>query len=316
MVNGFSEFMLVFGLTAQQKDLYEKAVIPIANEVLEGFNCTIFAYGQTGMRKTYTMEGECKWAKSGLDGEMSSEAGVIPRSVKQIFDMLEGQNAEYSVKVTFLELYNEEITDLLAPKEIRKTGLEEKQKKKSCHYLRGSEGEELIKCGKLNLVDLAGSENISGSSAREVRAREAGEINKSFNYFGTEDSKLTRLLRDSLGGRTKTCIIATVSLVVHCLEETLSTLDYAHRAKNIKNKPEVDQKMMKTTLLKDIYGEIERLKAEVYASRDKSGVYLTKNRYYQEEMERKLTAGKVVEKVVNDGEGSDGGRSRLRWGRM
>lgn len=53
------------------------------------------------------------------------------------------------------------------------------------------------------------------------------------------DSKLTRLLRDSLGGRTKTCIIATVSPAVHCLEETLSTLDYAHRAKNIKNKPEV-----------------------------------------------------------------------------
>ncbi len=53
------------------------------------------------------------------------------------------------------------------------------------------------------------------------------------------DSKLTRLLRDSLGGRTKTCIIATVSPAVHCLEETLSTLDYAHRAKNIRNKPEV-----------------------------------------------------------------------------
>jgi hypothetical protein len=58
--------------------------------------------------------------------------------------------------------------------------------------------------------------------------------------FFHRDSKLTRLLRDSLGGRTKTCIIATVSPSVHCLEETLSTLDYAHRAKNIKNKPEVD----------------------------------------------------------------------------
>jgi hypothetical protein len=53
------------------------------------------------------------------------------------------------------------------------------------------------------------------------------------------DSKLTRLLRDSLGGKTKTCIIATISPSVYCLEETLSTLDYAHRAKNIKNKPEV-----------------------------------------------------------------------------
>lgn len=67
-------------------------------------------------------------------------------------------------------------------------------------------------------------------------------VSKPFLMMGTmkfRDSKLTRLLRDSLGGRTKTCIIATVSPAVHCLEETLSTLDYAHRAKNIKNKPEV-----------------------------------------------------------------------------
>ncbi|GJS57116.1 kinesin-like protein KIN-5C [Tanacetum coccineum] len=78
-----------------------------------------------------------------------------------------------------------------------------------------------------------------------------------------------------------------VSFIFHCLKETLSTLDYAHRAKNIKNKPEVNQKMMKTTLIKDLYGEIKRLKAEVYASREKSGVYLPKERYYQEEMERK-----------------------------
>ncbi|KAI7732548.1 hypothetical protein M8C21_024154 [Ambrosia artemisiifolia] len=359
-------FDKVFGPTAQQKDLYEQAVIPIVNEVLEGFNCTIFAYGQTGTGKTYTMEGECKRAKSGPNGELPLEAGVIPRSVKQIFDTLEGQNAEYSVKVTFLELYNEEITDLLAPEEISKIGIEDKQKKllplmedgKGGVLVRGleeeivtsaseiftllergsakrrtaetllnkqssrshslfsitihikestPEGEELIKCGKLNLVDLAGSENISRSGAREGRAREAGEINKSLLTLGRvinalvehlghipyRDSKLTRLLRDSLGGRTKTCIIATVSPAVHCLEETLSTLDYAHRAKNIKNKPEVNQKMMKTTLIKDLYGEIERLKAEVYASREKSGVYLPKERYYQEEMERKSMADQI-----------------------
>ncbi|KAI3678462.1 hypothetical protein L6452_37756 [Arctium lappa] len=358
-------FDKVFGPTAHQKDLYEQAVIPIVNEVLEGFNCTIFAYGQTGTGKTYTMEGECKRSKSGPNGELPSGAGVIPRAVKQIFDTLEHQNAEYSVKVTFLELYNEEITDLLAPEEISRV-VEDKQKKllplmedgKGGVLVRGleeeivtsaseifsllergsakrrtaetllnkqssrshslfsitihikeanPEGEELIKCGKLNLVDLAGSENISRSGAREGRAREAGEINKSLLTLGRvinalvehlghipyRDSKLTRLLRDSLGGRTKTCIIATVSPAVHCLEETLSTLDYAHRAKNIKNKPEVNQKMMKTTLIKDLYGEIERLKAEVYASREKNGVYIPKERYYQEESERKSMADQI-----------------------
>ncbi|MED6219987.1 Kinesin-like protein KIN-5C [Stylosanthes scabra] len=359
-------FDKVFGPSARQKDLYDQAIIPIVNEVLEGFNCTIFAYGQTGTGKTYTMEGECKRSKSGPNGELPAEAGVIPRAVKQIFDTLESQNAEYSVKVTFLELYNEEITDLLAPEELSKVSLEEKQKKQlplmedgkggvlvrgleeeivtSANEIftlleRGSakrrtaetllnkqssrshslfsitihikeatpEGEELIKCGKLNLVDLAGSENISRSGAREGRAREAGEINKSLLTLGRvinalvehlghvpyRDSKLTRLLRDSLGGRTKTCIIATVSPAVHCLEETLSTLDYAHRAKHIKNKPEVNQKMMKSTLIKDLYGEIERLKAEVYATREKNGVYIPKDRYYQEESEKKAMADQI-----------------------
>ncbi|XP_061955780.1 kinesin-like protein KIN-5C [Populus nigra] len=364
-------FDKVFGPSAQQRDLYEQAVVPIVHEVLEGFNCTIFAYGQTGTGKTYTMEGECKRSKSGPNGELPPEAGVIPRAVKQIFDTLESQNAEYSVKVTFLELYNEEITDLLAPEEISRVALEEKQKKqlplmedgKGGVLVRGleeeivtsaseiftllergsakrrtaetflnkqssrshslfsitihikeatPEGEELIKCGKLNLVDLAGSENISRSGAREGRAREAGEINKSLLTLGRvinalvehlghipyRDSKLTRLLRDSLGGRTKTCIIATVSPAVHCLEETLSTLDYAHRAKNIKNKPEVNQKMMKSTLIKDLYGEIERLKAEVYAAREKNGVYIPKERYYQEESERKAMADQIEQMGV------------------
>ncbi|CAL0310527.1 unnamed protein product [Lupinus luteus] len=364
-------FDKVFGPSAQQKDLYDQAVTPIVNEVLEGFNCTIFAYGQTGTGKTYTMEGECKRSKSGPNKELPQEAGVIPRAVKQIFDMLERQNDEYSVKVTYLELYNEEITDLLAPEELSKVSLEEKQKKqlplmedgKGGVLVRGleeeivssaseiftllergsskrrtaetllnkqssrshsvfsitihikeanPEGEELIKCGKLNLVDLAGSENISRSGARENRAREAGEINKSLLTLGRvisalvehlghvpyRDSKLTRLLRDSLGGRTKTCIIATVSPAVHCLEETLSTLDYAHRAKNIRNKPEVNQKMMKSTLIKDLYGEIERLKAEVYATREKNGVYIPKDRYYQEETERKAMADQIEQMGV------------------
>ncbi|ONM04046.1 kinesin-related protein4 [Zea mays] len=359
-------FDKVFGPTAKQKDLYDQAIIPIVNEVLEGFNCTIFAYGQTGTGKTYTMEGECRRAKSGPKGQLPADAGVIPRAVKQIFDTLERQNTEYSVKVTFLELYNEEITDLLAPEEISKATFEDRQKKtlplmedgKGGVLVRGleeeivtnaseifsllergsakrrtaetllnkqssrshslfsitihikeatPEGEELIKCGKLNLVDLAGSENISRSGAKEGRAREAGEINKSLLTLGRvitalvehlghvpyRDSKLTRLLRDSLGGRTKTCIIATVSPSVHCLEETLSTLDYAHRAKSIKNRPEVNQKMMKSTLIKDLYGEIDRLKAEVYAAREKVGVYIPKDRYQQEENERKAMADQI-----------------------
>ncbi|RDX72318.1 Kinesin-like protein KIN-5D, partial [Mucuna pruriens] len=365
-------FDKVFGPNSRQKELYEQAVSPIVNEVLEGYNCTIFAYGQTGTGKTYTMEGGARKK----NGEFPSDAGVIPRAVKQIFDILEAQNAEYSMKVTFLELYNEEITDLLAPEETLKF-LDDKSKKpialmedgKGGVFVRGleeeivctaneiykilekgsakrrtaetllnkqssrshsifsitihikectPEGEELIKCGKLNLVDLAGSENISRSGAREGRAREAGEINKSLLTLGRvinalvehsghvpyRDSKLTRLLRDSLGGKTKTCIIATISPSIHCLEETLSTLDYAHRAKNIKNKPEINQKMVKSALIKDLYSEIDRLKQEVYAAREKNGIYIPRDRYLHEEAEKKAMVEKI-ERMELEAESKD-----------
>ncbi|KDP44156.1 hypothetical protein JCGZ_05623 [Jatropha curcas] len=365
-------FDKVFGPTSQQKDLFDLAVSPIVYEVLEGYNCTIFAYGQTGTGKTYTMEGGGRKK----NGEFPSDAGVIPRAVKQIFDILEAQNAEYSMKVTFLELYNEEITDLLALEETSKF-IDDKSKKpialmedgKGGVFVRGleeeivctaneiykilekgsakrrtaetllnkqssrshsifsitihikectPEGEEMIKCGKLNLVDLAGSENISRSGAREGRAREAGEINKSLLTLGRvinalvehsghvpyRDSKLTRLLRDSLGGKTKTCIIATISPSIHCLEETLSTLDYAHRAKNIKNKPEINQKMMKSAMIKDLYSEIDRLKQEVYAAREKNGIYIPRDRYLQEEAEKKAMAEKM-ERMELESESKD-----------
>ncbi|KAL4189465.1 hypothetical protein AMTRI_Chr08g207260 [Amborella trichopoda] len=366
-------FDKVFGPNSQQKDLYDQAVSPIVNEVLEGYNCTIFAYGQTGTGKTYTMEGGGKKAKN---GEFPSDAGVIPRAVREIFDILEAQNAEYNMKVTFLELYNEEITDLLAPDDYSKfiddkskkpialmedgkggvfvRGLEEEivctaneiykilekgsSKRRTAETLLNKqssrshsifsitihikectpEGEELIKCGKLNLVDLAGSENISRSGAREGRAREAGEINKSLLTLGRvinalvehsghipyRDSKLTRLLRDSLGGKTKTCIIATISPSIHCLEETLSTLDYAHRAKNIKNKPEINQKMMKSALIKDLYGEIDRLKQEVYAAREKNGIYIPRDRFLHEEAEKKAMVEKI-ERMELESEAKD-----------
>ncbi|CAL0334066.1 unnamed protein product [Lupinus luteus] len=354
-------FDKVFGPNSQQNEVYEQAVSPIVYEVLEGYNCTIFAYGQTGTGKTYTMEGGARQK----NGEFPSDAGVIPRAVKHIFDILEAQNAEYSMKVTFLELYNEEITDLLTPEETSKA-VDEKSKKpialmedgKGGVFVRGleeeivctaneiykilekgsakrrtaetllnkqssrshsifsvtihikectPEGEEMIKSGKLNLVDLAGSENICRSGAREGRAREAGEINKSLLTLGRvinalvehsghipyRDSKLTRLLRDSLGGKTKTCVIATISPSIHCLDETLNTLDYAHRAKNIKNKPEVNQKMVKSALIKDLYSEIDRLKQEVYATREKNGIYIPRDRYLQEEAEKKAMSEKI-----------------------
>ncbi|KMZ62966.1 Kinesin-related protein-like [Zostera marina] len=356
-------FDKVFSSKTQQRRVYDDAISPIVSDVLEGFNCTVFAYGQTGTGKTYTMEGGMESVKG---GELSSEAGVIPRAVRQIFDTLDEQKADYSMKVSFLELYNEEITDLLVFNDSSRNAEEEKQRKPICLLEDGKGGaiirgleeevvksaseifslleratpkrrtadtllntqssrshsvfsimihvkepvmgdEELIKYGRLNLVDLAGSENVSRSGSREGRAREAGEVNKSLLTLGRvitalvehschipfRDSKLTRLLRESLGGKTKTCIIATISPSIHSLEETLNTLDYAFRAKSIRNKPEVNQKLSKSVLLKDMYQEMERLKQDLKAAREKNGVYIPSDRFAQDEAEKKVMIEKV-----------------------
>ena len=100
------------------------------------------------------------------------------------------------------------------------------------------------------------------------------------------DSKLTRLLRDALGGKSKTCIIATVSPAAHSAEERLQTLEYAHRAKSIKNKPEINARVTKNALLKDLQKEVERLTADLTATREKNGVYLSQQSYDTQEEER------------------------------
>ncbi|KAF9988581.1 kinesin motor protein cin8 [Mortierella antarctica] len=325
---------------SDQECIYNEVVTPILEEVLTGYNCTIFAYGQTGTGKTFTMEGDLR----DNFGECSREAGIIPRTLYSLFAALERKETEYSVRVSFLELYNEEVKDLLTADEDRKAvkifdsikkqgplvqGLEEvavysaaqgidslrkgsakrtvaatksNDKSSRSHGIFSvtvhvkettDDGEELLKIGKLNLVDLAGSENIARSGAEANQAKEAGRINQSLLTLGRvinslversqhipyRESKLTRLLEDSLGGKTKTCIIATISPARSCLEETISTLNYANRAKNIKNTPEINQKMSKKTLIKEYLLEIDRLKADLHATREKTGVFMTQESY-------------------------------------
>ncbi|XP_058044857.1 kinesin-like protein KIF11 [Ahaetulla prasina] len=337
-------FDMVFGAQAKQIDVYRSVVYPILDEVLMGYNCTVFAYGQTGTGKTFTMEGE-RSPNEEYTWEEDPLAGVIPRTLHQIFEKLAENGTEFSVKVSLLEIYNEELFDLLSPtpdvgerlqlfddprnkRGVIIKGLEEitvhnkdevyqilergAAKRTTAatymnqyssrshsvfsitlHMKETTDGEELVKIGKLNLVDLAGSENIGRSGAVDKRAREAGNINQSLLTLGRvitalvertphipyRESKLTRILQDSLGGRTKTCIIATVSPASINLEETLSTLEYAHRAKNIMNKPEVNQKLTKRALIKEYTEEIERLKRDLTAAREKNGVYISLENY-------------------------------------
>ncbi|KAG2525745.1 hypothetical protein BBI17_000478 [Phytophthora kernoviae] len=323
-------FDRVFGQYSTQKDVFSSVVKPAVDEALAGYNCTVFAYGQTGTGKTYTMQGDLKPG--------SETAGIIPRSVRRIFEALEAKGEEFSVRVSFLQLYNEELKDLLDPDGDKKLRLMEDTKRGGIYCLNllevtattakhvfelvntgvknritsetlmnenssrshsiftirihskehNAAGEDLLRVGQLNLVDLAGSECVGRSGARNVRAREAGTINQSLLTLGRvitalvdnlphvpyRDSKLTRLLQESLGGRAKTTIIATLAPCSDSLDETLSTLEYAFRAKSIKNKPELNQKMTKAGLLNDFGNEIETLRAALRAARLKDGVYL------------------------------------------
>ncbi|OAA81214.1 kinesin heavy chain [Akanthomyces lecanii RCEF 1005] len=351
----------VFSPAADQEMVFDDTVRPILEEMLSGYNCTIFAYGQTGTGKTYTMSGDMTETL----GMLSDEAGIIPRVLQQLFRKLELDDTEHCVKVSFIELYNEELRDLLSIEETAKLkiyddasrkghagtmvqGMEEKHIKDSSEGIRVLQDgslkrqvaatkcndlssrshtvftitayvkkvnengtEDLISAGKLNLVDLAGSENIQRSGAENKRAAEAGLINKSLLTLGRvinalvdrsahipyRESKLTRLLQDSLGGRTKTCIIATISPSKSNLEETISTLEYAFRAKNIRNKPQLNA-IPKKTLLKEFTAEIEKLKSELISTRLRNGVYLS-NEMYED-----MTAESESRRIVAEEQGA------------
>lgn len=274
-----------------------------------------------------------------------SNVGIIPRALNHLFDELRMMDVEFAMRVSYLELYNEELCDLLSTDDTVKIrifddvskkgsvivqGLEEipvrckddvykllakgQERRKTAATLmnaqssrshtvfsilvhikeNNNDGEEMLKIGKLNLVDLAGSENISkAGNEKGIRIRESVNINQSLLTLGRvitalvertphipyRESKLTRLLQESLGGRTKTSIVATVSPGHKDIEETLSTLDYAHRAKHIQNKPEVNQRLTKKVVLKEYTEEIDRLKRDLMAAREKNGIYLASDTY-------------------------------------
>ncbi|KPM43713.1 Kinesin-like protein bimC [Neonectria ditissima] len=336
------DFDRVFSQAADQSMVFDDTAKPILDERLAGYNCTIFAYGQTGTGKTYTMSGDM----TDTLGILSDGAGIIPRVLQELFNKLGLGDTENCVKCSFIELYNEELRDLLsaddAPRlklyddasrrghaSTRVQGMEEKHIQNAIEGIKALQDgsskrqvaatnyndrsspshtiftitayvkqtnqhriKDLVSTGKLNLVHLAGSENIQRSGAKNTHAAKAGIINKLLLTLGRvinalvdrsshipyRESKLTHLLQDSLGGQTKTCIIATVSPAKSNLEETMSTLDYAFRAKNIRNKPQLHS-IPKNPLLKDLVGEIEKLKNELISTRQRNGVYLPNDMY-------------------------------------
>ncbi|XP_038655990.1 LOW QUALITY PROTEIN: kinesin-like protein KIF3C [Scyliorhinus canicula] len=311
-------FDAVYDSSSKQSDLYDETVRPLVDSVLQGFNGTVFAYGQTGTGKTYTMQGI--WAEP-------EKRGIIPNSFEHIFTHISrSQDQQYLVRASYLEIYQEEIRDLLNKDENKKLELKEKPEtgvyikdlssfvtknvKEIEHVMNvgnqtrsvastnmneyssrshaifvvtvecselGLDGENHIRVGKLNLVDLAGSERQSKTGVQGERLKEATKINLSLSALGNvisalvdgksthipyRDSKLTRLLEDSLGGNAKTIMVATIGPASGNYEESLTTLRYANRTKNIKNKPRINEDP-KDALLREFQEEIARLKAQL-----------------------------------------------------
>uniref|UniRef100_A0A1I8EEE9 Kinesin-like protein n=1 Tax=Wuchereria bancrofti TaxID=6293 RepID=A0A1I8EEE9_WUCBA len=343
----FGPFDKVYGTHAKQLDIYLDLVEPLVKNVLAGYNCTLFAYGQTSTGKTFTMEGEQISSAYEHAWNGDSSVGIVPRALQHIFTELENQDAEeFSVRVSYVELYNEELYDLLGNaelgharlrlfedsvrkgsviisgleevpvsdrlevRELLKKGAEKRRTAVTQMNLNSSRshtvftitvvirentvsGEEVIKQGKLSLIDLAGSENIGRSGSIDKRAREAGSINQSLLTLGRvimaltsgaghvpyRESKLTRILQDSLGGKTITTIVATLSPASTNIEESISTLEYASTAKNIKNQPEINQKLTHRALLKAYNDEMNRLMRDLQAARDKTGFFVDRQNY-------------------------------------
>uniref|UniRef100_A0A8C2CA05 Kinesin-like protein n=1 Tax=Cyprinus carpio TaxID=7962 RepID=A0A8C2CA05_CYPCA len=310
----------VFDPTIEQEEVFNTAVSPLLSGLIRGYNATVLAYGQTGSGKTFSMGGTYT-----SEQENESTVGVIPRVIRRIFqEKSKCADCEFLLAVSYLEIYNEEILDLLCtskdkpiisiredPKDgIKIVGLTEKEvftahEMVGCLELgnsartvgstamnaassrshaiftisleqrrKGDKGDVMV--SKLHLVDLAGSERQKKTKAEGDRLKEGISINRGLLSLGNvisalgdeskkgtfvpyRDSKLTRLLQDSLGGNSHTLMIACVSPADSNIEETINTLRYADRARKIKNKPilNVDPRAVEMKRLKQKVQELQ-----------------------------------------------------------
>ena len=316
-------FDYAFGENTGQQEIFNKTTFFLMDGVLNGYNATVFAYGPTGAGKTYTMLGEV------------DTLGIMLMSFIELFSRIEKLSKErtYSVKISYLEIYNEIVRDLLNStsmfldiredpdkgimvsglKELNATSPEEVieclrlgNKRRTCEpteaNMTSSRSHAILQIlveykdkatgtnaeivtGKLSLIDLAGSERASNTKNRGIRLIEGANINKSLlalgncinalyeanlkgikTYIPYRDSKLTRLLKDSLGGNCRTVMIVCISPYFAVYEDTHNTLKYANRAKNIKTTTErnvvnVSYHISKyTNIINDLKNEVNYLR--------------------------------------------------------
>ncbi|ORX63090.1 kinesin-domain-containing protein [Hesseltinella vesiculosa] len=287
-----------------------------------GFNCCIFAYGQTGSGKSYSMMG------------YGADKGIIPRTCSELFDRIHASTThEFQVEVSYMEIYNERVRDLLNPRQkqlkvrehpslgpyvedlsrlvvksfedidhlmdegnkartVAATNMNETSSRSHAVFtiiltqrlLNSTEKKKSEKVSRFSLVDLAGSERANSTGASGMRLKEGANINRSLTTLGKviaglaeqatgkvkkkdafipyRDSVLTWLLKDSLGGNSKTTMIAAISPADY--DETLSTLRYADQAKKIKTKAVVNEDP-NVRMIRDLKSEIQALKQSLLA---------------------------------------------------
>ncbi|NXL52804.1 KI18B protein, partial [Podilymbus podiceps] len=281
-------FDRVFGEGATQEEVFQHTTREVLDSVLNGYNCSVFAYGATGAGKTYTMLGSEK------------SPGIMYLTMVELYKRIEARKEEKSceVLVSYQEVYNEQIHDLLEPKgplairedpekgvvvqglsfhqptsaeqllEMLANGNKNRTQHPTDANATSSRSHAIfqihvkqqdrvgglvrdLQVAKMSLVDLAGSERASVANTKGERLREGANINRSLlalinvinaladaknkkTHIPYRDSKLTRLLKDSIGGNCRTIMIAAVSPSVLAYEDTYNTLKYANRAKEIK----------------------------------------------------------------------------------
>ncbi|KAM9250852.1 kinesin-like protein KIF27 [Cariama cristata] len=307
-------FDFVFGKNSTQEEVYTVCIKPLVLSLTEGYNATVFAYGQTGSGKTYTIGG------GHIASVAEDQKGIIPRAIQELFQHIsENHNIDFHVKVSYIEVYKEELRDLLeletSVKELhiredekgntvivgakefqvecadevisllesgnaaRHTGMTQMNEhssrshaiftisicqKQSAESQKNTDAAQdsswksvQMIASKFHFVDLAGSERVTKTGNTGERFKESIQINSGLLALGNvisalgdpkrksvhipyRDAKITRILKDSLGGNAKTVMITCISPSSSDFDESLNSLKYANRAKNIRNKPIVN----------------------------------------------------------------------------
>nr|XP_023699761.1 kinesin-like protein KIF12 isoform X2 [Paramormyrops kingsleyae] len=318
-------FDVVLGPQSSQQDVFEECGMKkLIDMAIVGFSCTVFAFGQTGSGKTYTITGpHSLFLGSSQEPQMY---GLMQRSVSYLLDQTQSMDGDVSLSASYLEIYNEQVRDLLTPwltsslsvrgnqthgfyvenlstvelgsledfMKLLEAGLRSRRTSSQAQNEHSSRSHSILTVsiraeaananegtatqGKLCLVDLAGSERLRGPSSTEDLLEEAANINRSLLSLGKcisalvdprkksghipyRDSKLTKLLSDSLGGAGITLMIACVSPATANLQETLNTLRFSSRAKRIKNRP-IAKHVLREKLVVSLQGEIRLLRSE------------------------------------------------------